>query len=406
MRFWIVNPFDPLPGEPVPLLRYGSAAKVMAQRGHEVTWWSADFNHREKAFRQPYRGEVDGLRVEVLPVPPYRSNISRERMRSHAVYAQNFLETAKERVRAGELAVPDVIWVSLPPLQPIEAALSFRTALGAKVVLDWMDLWPDTFYQILPLPQRWRPVVGRWLFRGLRRSLAQACLQVDAMTGVAEHYLRRAKAAGAQCPMCCTYHGIEVEPLPTAPADWKPRRILRLVYIGSMGRSYDLATVLKAVRQMQRSGLKLQLHIAGQGQHHEQRLRRLSTGWGLDETVHWHGYLNKLELKTLLSQSHIGLIPMFPESQVIFPYKAADYAEAGLAIFSSLKGELSDYLNTYPAGQSYTAGNAESLVAALKSVWEQPAKLAAMRIGARQLAEEKFDRSKTYVELAEFFERL
>lgn len=406
MRFWIVNPFDPLPGEPVPLLRFGSAAKVMAGRGHEVIWWTADFNHREKAFRQAYRGKVDGLRVEVLPVPAYRSNISRERMRSHAIYAETFLQTAMERVRSGALLAPDLIWVSLPPLQPISAALSFREALGGKVVLDWMDLWPDTFYQVLPLPRKWRPVVGRWLFRGLRRSLAQACQRVDGMTGVARHYLLRAEESGAHCPTCCTYHGIEVEPLPASPGEWNPKNGLRLVYIGSMGRSYDLLTVLKAVGQLRDRGLKLQLDIAGEGQQYEQRLRRYAADCGLQETVHWHGYLNRPELKALLGRSHIGLIPMFPESQVVFPYKAADYAEAGLAIFSSLKGELSDYLEAYPAGQSYIAGNPESLVAALGSVWQDPGRLKTMRRGARQLAEDKFDRAKTYVELAGFFEQL
>lgn len=301
---------------------------------------------------------------------------------------------------------PDLIWVSLPPLQPIEAALEFRETLGGKVVLDWMDLWPDTFYQILPLPQKWRPAVGRWIFRGLRRSLAKACRQVEGMTGVAQHYLQRATDSGAQCPMCCTYHGIEVEPLPHEPEEWTPRDALRLIYVGSMGRSYDLLTVLKAVRQLQDNGVKLQLDIAGEGQQYEQRLRRYADADGLQETVQWHGYLNQPELKALLNRSHIGLIPMFPESQVVFPYKAADYAEAGLAIFSSLKGELSDYLQSYPAGLSYTAGNADSLVAAIRSVEEQPGKLIAMRRGARQLAEEKFDRSKTYIELAAFFEQL
>lgn len=406
MHFWIVNPFDPLPGEPVPLLRYGSAAKVMASRGHEVTWWTADFNHREKAFRQPYRGDLERLRVEVLPVPAYRRNISRQRMRSHVVYAEAFLQKAKERVSSGELPVPDVIWVSLPPLQPIAAALTFRNEFGGKVVLDWMDLWPDTFYQILPLPQKWRAVVGRWLFGNLRRSLANSCRQLDGMTAVAHYYLERASEYGARCPTWCTYHGIEVEPLPATLPDWEPTQRLRLVYIGSMGRSYDLLTAIKAVRQLRQDGYDLQLEIAGDGQQYEQRLRRQCIEWGLQDIVHWQGYLNRKELKALLGQAHIGLIPMFPASQVIFPYKAADYAEAGLAIFSSLEGELSDFLKHYPAGKSYQAGNPQSLVATLKSVWQEPAQLKGMRLGARRFAEEKFDRAKTYNALAEFFERL
>lgn len=49
LSVWIVNPFDDIPGEGLPPLRYWSLARVLAARGHDVTWWTAAWSHRRKA---------------------------------------------------------------------------------------------------------------------------------------------------------------------------------------------------------------------------------------------------------------------------------------------------------------------------------------------------------------------
>ena len=51
LSIWIVNPFDDIPGEGLPPLRYWSLARVLAGRGHDVTWWTAAWSHRRKAPR-------------------------------------------------------------------------------------------------------------------------------------------------------------------------------------------------------------------------------------------------------------------------------------------------------------------------------------------------------------------
>ena len=52
MRIWIINPFDELPGDTDVRHRYWSLAETFAEMGHEVVWWSSDFSHRRKVYRE------------------------------------------------------------------------------------------------------------------------------------------------------------------------------------------------------------------------------------------------------------------------------------------------------------------------------------------------------------------
>jgi len=54
---WIVNPFDPLPGDPdEPEGRYATLARILTGNGHKVCWWTSAFSHRFKKYiDQPLR---------------------------------------------------------------------------------------------------------------------------------------------------------------------------------------------------------------------------------------------------------------------------------------------------------------------------------------------------------------
>ena len=69
---WLVNPFDDIPGEGNPPLRYWSLARVLAARGHDVTWWTATWSHRRKASRTPHLGirEEEGFGMRMVDVRP------------------------------------------------------------------------------------------------------------------------------------------------------------------------------------------------------------------------------------------------------------------------------------------------------------------------------------------------
>ncbi len=376
MNVWIVNPFDNLPPEGLRAQRYWLMARAFARAGHEVVYWSADFSHAYKRAREvsALEGRHEGIELRLVHEPPYPKNICLKRLWSHWRFARNWLARAREENSVGR---PDVLIVSSPPLALGAAARAFCRQAGAKLVIDIQDAWPETFQRVVP----------RCLLAPLVRVARRNYRAANAITAVSQRYLDMARAYGASCPMHLCYHGIARSPNATPPKSETshphtfyplssinyllstthplyplssinyPLSTLQLAYIGNMSLSYDLATVVEAVRETP----DVTLDLAGAGPD-EAALRTRAADC---KRIHFHGYLDEAALRDLLAHADVGVIPMFPASQVGLPGKLADYAAAGLPVISSLPGETAELLARYRAGVAYVAGDKASFKAAM-----------------------------------------
>ena len=423
MRVWIENPFDTLPLEGARPLRFWLMAAAFARAGHEVVYWTGDFNHITKRKRDFSREGGSGERIsrggaeaqrgeapfpiEMIPTKPYAKNVGWARVRSHRAYAAAWARRALPRAAAD--GAPDVIILSSPPLATGAAAIRLARRFGAKLVVDVMDDWPGTFYRLLPRGVRW---LGRLLFAPAHRAARRLYRAADLVTTVAERYVELVRASGATAPVKLFYHGIELggrgrlglgklgdlgrlgklekletlgtlEPLDTL----EPSRQLRLVYIGNLGRTYDLATILAAMDALPPT---VTLDIAGNGEQFAELQRRAT------DRIRVHGVLDGARLAALLAQCDVGLVPMAESSCVGVPYKFGDYAAAGLAIASTLGGESGRLLARYGAGFAYRGGDAASLVALVQRLLAEPQTLASAQAAARRMAEGEFDADRIY----------
>jgi glycosyltransferase involved in cell wall biosynthesis len=160
-----------------------------------------------------------------------------------------------------------------------------------------------------------------------------------------------------------------------------------------MGRVYDLSTLVDAVLQLLAAGHALRLDLIGTG---EQRggLEAKVAAAGQEDAITFHGYLQGAALESVLVQSDLGVVPMYPESAVAVPYKACDYLAAGMPVINSLPGELMEMLEATGSGQFYTAGDTASMDRAL-TVWlKDRDALAAAQVAARRLFAEQLDADK------------
>lgn len=207
---WIVNPFDELPNATDVPLRYWALCRTLAEQGHEVIWWSSNFSHRTKTHRAPCP-PTDGFTLRLIKTAPYAKNISLARLKNHKQFAQGFYRDAMAALQSGELDAPDRIVVSLPPLGVAEQAFKIRdfvnrratTAhshahsaaqplpLPCEVVVDIMDAWPETFYQVLPKPLR--RLLGPILLAPMHRSSKRAYQGADKISAVGQSYLNLAE---------------------------------------------------------------------------------------------------------------------------------------------------------------------------------------------------------------------
>lgn len=424
MRVWVINPFDELPNEPGRPGRFWSLCHVLAGQGHEVVWWTADFSHRRKVARTWSVDDQRGVkfRIRLVPVAPYRANVGLARLRSHRVFGRNLELELRAETAAGRR--PDRIVASWPPVEGGEVAVRLGREWGVPVTIDVMDAWPEAFAAFIPGPA-W---VARLALAPWRRRARAVFASSERVSGVGRAFLDYARELGAQGPTHLTYLGAwtagKTEIGGLKPEDGGRKAVqpkaevsnasglrsqvsglfsspLRLLYLGNIGRSQDLATVVAGLALVRARGHDVRLDVAGSGEC-EAELERSVKEAGLDEAVLLHGFLTGAELDALVAGAHLGVNPVRGESFIACPYKVADYLAAGLPVVNSLPGELAELLREYDAGRQFAVGDAESFAVALETWVKAPETLAAMSAGARRLGAERFAREKTYPELARF----
>jgi glycosyltransferase involved in cell wall biosynthesis len=327
VRIWLINPYGPLPGEGWRDYRFTYAARALAARGHEVTWWTATFDHHTKRFRD--RGWNGDFSIALVPTPAYRRNIGLGRLRFERAFGKRMFE------RGRSLPRPDVIIAADPPQFCGAAGRRLAEHHGARLVIDCLDLWPELF--VTAAPAALRPVV-RVAVQPLRtirkRNVRSAALAI----AVADRYRDMLVADGARKAITIPI-GVDV-------GAFRVPRIahgrLTLVYAGSLGEHYDLATLLDAVR-----GMDADLLIAGRGPA-EARLRAIAP-----PNARFLGAVEPEELPRIYAAADIGVAPYSAGSTVAMPLKVFDYLAAGLPVVTSLGGD-------FPATR-YAAGNAVSL---------------------------------------------
>ena len=352
MTVWIENPFDNLPAEGFRPQRYWLMAEAFARAGHAVTLWTSDFSHAKKAPRTLSKAEAP-FRLKLVKTPPYSGNVSFKRIASHRTYAANWLADA--RAEARESGKPDVIVVSMPPLSTADAALAMKREFGAKIVVDVMDAWPETFYRLLPKPLRF---LGAIPLLPLHAAASRAYRGADLVTGVCDAYEKIAFSYGARS-YARFYHGVSIPAGRGARTTDRESR-LSFVYAGNFGRGYDLSAAIKAVLENEEATLD----IAGAGER-EAEWRALAAH---SPRIRFHGYLSGDELDNLLGKSAIGVIPLSDDTFVGLPYKLGDYAAHNLRMVTSLRGECAAILERHSAGAVYDAKDPSSFMTAAKKV--------------------------------------
>jgi len=419
LTVWLVNPFDDIPGEGTPPLRTWTLARVLAARGHDVIWWTATWSHRRKAIRTAPLGirEDEGFSVRLVAVRPYEKNASLARIGSHRDFGRTFERLVNESISSGQMERPDIILASLPPLEASEAAARLARRLDATFVLDVTDDWSDASESLLPGPGFLKRLMAPFVLGSVPKRREAILHAADAVSATTRTYADAAlRGAPASLPRHVCYVGaypqefaaplrtINHVPLPdgesTATADSPP---LECVYAGSLEAGQDLDVLAAAVRQLSAAGVKATIHVAGTGSA-EAGLRRVAAMLGGSSRLEVHGLLPRQAYVSLLSRCDVGLVCVKPESLVAVPYKACDYAAAGLALVNSLPGELQRLIDEHAAGVAYTAGDFSSLAQAIVGLAADRTRLAAYRQGARRLAAAEFDRERTYPKFADWLE--
>ena len=186
----------------------------------------------------------------------------------------------------------------------------------------------------------------------------------------------------------------------SSPVRRDPEKFI-LVYGGTLGHSYDIPCVLEALALLKGRGTSVTLWVLGDGPLRgafQARAEELGV-----EAV-FYGRVPYPELCALLRACDVCVNPIVPGAAQSIINKHTDYAAAGRPVISTQSSpEYRALLARYRCGVSCPAGDAAAVAEAISYLMDHPGERRAMGERARQMAEDLFDRKKTYGKILDLF---
>src|SRR5690625_820804 len=246
------------------LRAHGVRVNVITPPPHYPHGYMRD-EHRDFGPGTRSRGEHGELAHRTRFVP-YDSELRRRGL-DQVVAAADAVRIGLQRFRRHR---PDVIVVTAPGLPTALGGVLLGRLLRVPVVLEMRDAWPD----LISYPEQWnddRPnLLGNVLANVAYHLVTGAQRRATALVTTSEAFAERMRTRRMP-PVHVIYTGTRQRPVAERLAHDGP---LRILYLGTVGRSQDLEAAVRATAAVQERGGRVQMRIVGDGalRAHVQRL--------------------------------------------------------------------------------------------------------------------------------------
>lgn len=371
--------------------RYVYLAELLHRSGYDVDFITSRFQHWEK--RQRDLGEFDfsahSFTIKFIDEPSYPKNMCPQRIWAHHVMAGNVAEYFD---RDHDY---DLIYSQIPPNDITLSIGKAAKRYGIPFVIDVNDLWPEAFRIALDVP-----VLSDIAFFPFYRQAKAAYDLADAIVGTSDEYASRGFRDRAQdVPKVVVYVGNDLDDFDAgvaANADMvhKADDEIWIAYAGTLSACYDLDTLIRATALLQVDHPNVKLKLLGDGVVRGE-LEAAAKQSGCD--VEFLGYVPHDVMAAYLASSDILVNSLVGNAPQSIPTKIGDYLAAGKAMLNtSLSPEFSSKVASDGFGVNVQPESVRDLHHALESLVEDGDLRASMGAAARRVAEEQFDRKRSY----------
>jgi colanic acid biosynthesis glycosyl transferase WcaI len=362
-------------------------ASRLAERGITVCVVTSRQRYEDPCAALPPRENVGGVQVyRVDSASKGRSRLGGRALDYATFHAAASFELLR-RVSRGDVVVAKTD----PPLISVTASHAARWKRASLV--NWLqDVFPEVAEALTPnlLP---RTLAGR-LIGARDRSLRRAALNIVVSEGMRERLIARgvAPARVKVVPNWADTAGIT--PRPASETLTRRRHALAerfvLGYSGNLGRAHEFDTLLGAARLL-RSEPRFAFLITGAGARAE-ALKQTVAAEGLQSFV-FQPLQPAAMLGDSLGAADVHLVSLLPALEgLVVPSKVYGILAAGRpAIFvGDTNGDMARMLRDHDCGLAVGTGESERLAAELRTLSENPERVAAMGRRARKLALERY----------------
>ncbi len=359
----------------------------MLSLDNNVELITSSFDHTTKSHR--IKAAVQWpFKITFLDEPGYPRNVCLKRFYSHYQWGRSLLRYMKKRNK------PDVVYIAVPSLSGPFRIAKLCQKRKVRFIIDIQDLWPEAFEMVFRVP-----LVSSLVFLPFKIIANGIYKRADVICAVSETYVKRAQRVNSKWESStAVYLGTDLDTFDQfskTSLEMSRESVVKLVYCGTLGNSYDLLCVMDAMRIL--NNQNLQFIVMGDGPKKEEFQHYAEKN---NLNVLFLGRLKYDRMCAELTACDITVNPIMPNAAQSIINKHADYAASGLPVINTQEScEYRELVDRYEMGFNCNNGDAKDLADKLKLLISDKELRVRMGNNARRCAEEQFDRKKTYNQL-------
>ncbi len=340
------------------LVHQGHAVRVVAPTPHYPTGRAPA---AMRAHLRPGASSVGahGATVHRVSFLPHNSSIV-SRTADHIWVAQRSIRAVMRL--AGEGFEPDVVIATAPGLPTLAAGRTIARRLGVPLVAEMRDAWPDLVSHTPGLAG------GRGLVARVKQSVHEAVtgLQRGAATVVTttESFARVLRERGIG-NVHVIRNGTVLERYASIPATVHDHQELRVLYMGTVGRSQGLEYLVRATATARDRGLPVATRIVGYGAD-LRNLRELNASLGGPVDIRGKVGPDEVFGHYAWADTTVVSLRAWEPFEWTVPSKLYELMATGKHVSAIVAGEAADLVLESECGDVVAPGSVEAIVA----LWE------------------------------------
>ncbi|WP_315583085.1 glycosyltransferase family 4 protein [Actinomyces viscosus] len=364
-----------------PQRRWSRLADSLVSRGHELAVLAPGPHYptgRLLKGGRPYlpgsvSRDVTGAMVHRTAFRPYDSGL-RGRSVDQLVAAADSVRLGVSRFCGANR--PDVVLGSVPGLPTLPAALTVGRVLRRPVVMELRDAWPDLLMSAEQWTSPTRPpsvapearphqrasLVGRGARVLLPPLVTRLEREAAAVVTTTDSFARVLRCRGMRRVVTVRNTGGGVASGRGLVGRRDSDGVLHVLYLGTVGRAQGLGCAVEAASIARRRGVRLVLHIVGDGAQYGQvaaLARRLGAPVEMHAAVPW----SQVDRYYAWADTALVSLQDWPAMSLTVPSKLYEIMAVGLHVSASVDGEARRIVEDAGCGDVAAPQDPEALAA-------------------------------------------
>ena len=365
-EIFIVRPYVQLANEAAGVDRYASLITHLLQLGVRANLLCSTFHHTSKK-RRDASPIISRQGIIAIECGTYKNNVSVFRIWFEVRFTLAVLRLVwKHRPR--KVLVGEPLFLAAWLLKAVQPLRRF-TLLG-----DVIDLLPEAYAVKFQDATMFRHI--SFPIRKLRDLKINLCY--DSVAFVSESYKRIVSPKSSNAKVIYWGSaGVEKTATISQGRSYPPI----LLYCGALGDGYDIGMLIEIGKRRR----DVRVVIAGDGPNRQACVDAHARG-----IIEYRGLIGRSDLRKLLMEATVGVLPYKQHSAVAMPVKFYEYIDYSLIVLNSLELECASIIAEHEIGANYIAENVDSCLEGLE-------KCLSLKVNPRAYVElqRRFDKAET-----------